>query len=147
MHRKLIKHIISEGSHSDMDEMEELLIELIDHLKMTDHHKYLQAEHELYKIVHHNHLSEELAHHWVSNMHNKDGTKGGHWSLEETSKYSKHHNKYDWYAVMNMIYSDFYNPRFDTATYIELAEDWLADKDIDECKLLNYYFKVVKDTE
>lgn len=49
----------------------------------------------------------------------------------------------DLYAVLNMVYSDFYNPKFDTSIYIELAKDWLKDKDIEGSKLLKYYYFVV----
>lgn len=49
----------------------------------------------------------------------------------------------DFYAALNMVYSDYYNPKFDTSIYVELAKDWLNDKDIDGAKLLKYYYFVV----
>jgi hypothetical protein len=33
---------------------------------------------------------------------------------------------------------------FDTNTYIDMAKDWLDDKDIGSCKLLKYYYFVTK---
>lgn len=42
-----------------------------------------------------------------------------------------------------MIYSDYYNARYDINTYIELAKDWIDDKDIGAAKLLDYYYYVV----
>jgi hypothetical protein len=48
----------------------------------------------------------------------------------------------DFYAVMNMIYSDYYNPKFDIETYVELAKDWLDDVDIGNCKTLKYYIYI-----
>lgn len=55
-----------------------------------------------------------------------------------------HLDKSDFYAVLNMVYSDYYNPRFDTNTYVQLAIDWLNDKDVGGNKTLKYYMKVVK---
>lgn len=49
-------------------------------------------------------------------MKNEDGTKGPHWTVEETTSVanqmginlkSEKHNKWDWFVAMNMIYSDF----------------------------------------
>ena len=76
-------------------------------------------------------------------MENKDGTKGQHWSVDQTSQYAGEFNKWDWYAVMNMMYSDYYNQKFDTNTYVELAKDWLNDKDVGYGKTLKYYMLVV----
>lgn len=55
-----------------------------------------------------------------------------------------HLDKSDFYAIANMVYSDYYNPRFDTNTYVQLAIDWLDDKDVGGDKTLKYYMKVVK---
>ena len=76
-------------------------------------------------------------------MQNKDGTTGEHWSYEQTSPLAEQYDKWDFYAVLNMIYSDYYNPRFDTNTYISLAKDWLNDKDVGSGKTLRYYMYVV----
>jgi len=43
---------------------------------------------------------------------------------------------------MNMIYSDYYNPKFDTETYLMLTMDWLNDVDVGACKTLKYYMYV-----
>ena len=50
---------------------------------------------------------------------------------------------YDFYAVLNMMYSDYYNSKFDISMYVELAKDWIHDMDIDD-KILKYYYYVVK---
>ena len=76
-------------------------------------------------------------------MDNKDGTVGQHWSLENTSKFANGFDKNDFYVAMNMMYSDFYNPSFDTNNYVTMAKDWLSDKDVGGCRLLKYYFFVV----
>lgn len=145
MHRELIDEIIKNGSNEDMECLRKILIELIDELKYTDHDKYKKIEYKLYKRVYGEHLDEELARKWVANMDNKDGSKGGHWTMEQTNTLAGNHNKYDFYAVLNMMYSDYYNPKFDTNTYVELAKDWLDDADVGDEKTLKYYMKIVRD--
>jgi hypothetical protein len=145
MHRKLIKDIIARKDQVDMEELECVVIELIDDLKLRDHDLYKRVEFKLYKMVHGEHLNEELATRWVSRMENKDGTIGEHWTKSQTDQYSGSYNKCDWYAAMNMAYSDYYNPKFDTNTYIDLAKDFLGDKDATEGKMLRYYMFVVCD--
>lgn len=142
MHKKLIKKIIKDGKEDDMLYLEELLNDLICDLKITNNEWYKQIENEMYKKVYGKHLSEELAKEGVSCMENKDGSKGQHWSIEETNSLAGNYDKNDFYATLNMMFSDYFNPRFDTNTYIELAKDWLNDKDIED-KILKYYFFVV----
>lgn len=80
-------------------------------------------------------------------MENKDGTRGQHWTMEQTSQFADGFNKYDFYAALNMIYSDYYNPKFDTNTYVELAKDWLCDEDAELQygeKLSAYYESIVE---
>lgn len=144
MHRKLVKEVIHSGKSADMECLETMMIEMIDDLKVKDHQEYKNIEHKLYKMVYGDHLNEELAHKWVDSMVNKDETHGAHWGIEETSKHMRNHHKYDWYAVLNMMYSDYYNPKFDTETYIELANDWFNDKDSHPGKTLKYYFDLIK---
>lgn len=143
MHKVLIPKIIDNGNHEDMVCLEHIMIDMIDTLKVTDYKKYKHIEHKLHKLVYGNHLSKELAQKWVSNMENKDGTIGPHWTYEQTNQYAGACDKNDWYAIMNMMYSDHYNSRFDIQTYIELAKDWFSDKDAEEDKTLNYYLYVV----
>lgn len=145
MHKVLIPKIIENGKPEDMECLERIMIEMVDHLKLIDHTMYKRIEHKLYKMVYGNHLSKELAYKWVSKMENKDGTIGGHWTYEQTSQYAGTYDKNDWYAVMNMMYSDHYNSRFDVATYVDLAKDWFTDKDVEDGKTLNYYLHVVSD--
>lgn len=143
MHKELIKKIIEKGTPEDMECLKDIVLGLFDHIKICDRGEYKELEYKLYKIVYGEHLNEELAHKWVAKMENKDGTKGEHWTYEQTSQYADKLNKCDFYVALNMVYSDFYNPKFDLATYIELAKDWLNDKDVDDGKLLKYYMFVV----
>ena len=143
MHRTLIPKIIEEAKPENMACLEHVMIDMVDCLKIVDHDMYKHVEHKLYRMVYGNHLSAELAHKWVSKMKNKDGTTGPHWTMEQTNAYAGTHDKNDWYAVMNMMYSDHYNPKFDTTTYVELARDWINDADVEEGKTLRYYMHVV----
>ena len=143
MHKRLIKEIIAKNSKADMDELEELVIDAICELKEKDYMLYKHIEYKLYKIVYGEHLNEDLAYKWVSHMENKDGTIGEHWAKSQTDQYAGNYNKWDWYAAMNMVYSDYYNPKFDTTTYIDLAKDYISDKDVGEGKILKYYLYVV----
>lgn len=146
MHRVLIPKIIEEGKPEDMECLKHIMIESIDKLKHIDHDMYKRIEHKLYKLVYGEHLSKELAHEWVSDMENKDGSKGGHWTYEQVMQhYPGSIDKNDWYAILNMMYSDHYNPRFDMQTYVDLAKDWFADKDVNKGKTLNYYLNVVNE--
>ena len=148
MHRENIKHIIEQGNTSQMQEMREVYEEMIDYLKAYDHDMYMCVEYELHNIAHSGHLGEHLAKLWTCKMCNKDGTKGAHWTWEQVSQVVREKGlKYDlsdFYASLNMVYSDFYNSKFETTHYIEMAKDWLDDADAGEHKLLKYYFFVVK---
>ena len=48
-------------------------------------------------------------------------------------------------AITNMMYSDYYNPKFDTEVYVTLANDWLEDPDVDDGKTLKYYMLIVRE--
>lgn len=145
MHRTLIKALVEKGKSTDMEMLKDLMVEMIDDIKVYDYDEYKKIEYKMYTMLYGDHLNEELARKWVSCMENKDGTMGEHWTYEQTSQYAGKFDKWDWYAVLNMQYSDYFNPRFDTNTYVELAKDWLNDKDGRKCKTLNYYWFVAKD--
>ena len=49
----------------------------------------------------------------------------------------------DFYAAIHMMYSDYYQPKFDTDTYAVIVKDWLNDKDVGDGKTLKYYMHVV----
>lgn len=90
------------------------------------------------------HFTKESAEHAVSKMVNKDGTRGEHWTYEQTSDVLKDQgyecDEADWYYVLNMIYSDYYKAGRSTDTYVELAHDFLTDFDAPECKAKKYFW-------
>jgi hypothetical protein len=144
--KRYIEEIIEKGEHEHMEELSEMLDDLLCDLKENDYKEYLHYKYRLHTMTYGEHLSKELAHEWVSHMKNKDGTTGEHWSCEQTSAYNSNgYDKNDFYAVMNMMYSDYYSSRFDTTTYANLAKDWLGDNDVNasEGKTLKYYMYIV----
>lgn len=68
-----------------------------------------------YEMEHGPHFNEEHARKAVMKMENEDGTRGPHWSLEETSALASQYgislsgkfNRYDWFVALNMVYSDY----------------------------------------
>lgn len=112
-----------------------------------------------YEMEHGPHFNEEHARKAVSKMENEDGSRGQHWSIEETTSLANQHgislnnrfNRYDWYVALNMVYSDYYkvivgiSNSNNTKHFVEFAKAWLADKDIDEGKMWYYYIYVMCD--
>lgn len=92
-----------------------------------------------YEMEHGPHFNEEHARKAVMKMENEDGTRGPHWSLEETSALASQYgislsgkfNCYDWFVALNMVYSDYYKVLLNITGsnnikhYIEFAKAWL----------------------
>lgn len=109
-----------------------------------------------YEAEHGPHFNEEHARKAVSKMENEDGTRGPHWSVEETTALASQYginlgsrfNRYDWFVALNMVYSDYYKVIISmtnsnsTKHFVELAKAWINDKDIDEGKMWYYYIYV-----
>lgn len=112
-----------------------------------------------YEAEHGPHFNEEHARKAVSKMENEDGTRGPHWSVEETTALASQYginlgsrfNCYDWFVALNMVYSDYYKVIISmtnsnsTKHFVELAKAWINDKDIDEGKMWYYYIYVMCD--
>lgn len=96
----------------------------------------------VYEAINGPHFDEEHAKYAVEGMENEDGSKGPHWTVEETTSIanqmginlkSEKHNKWDWYVAMNMIYSDFYKAVVaitggaSTKHFAELTKAWICD--------------------
>lgn len=116
----------------------------------------------VYEAINGPHFDEEHAKYAVEGMENEDGSKGPHWTVEETTSVanqmginlkSEKHNKWDWYVAMNMIYSDFYKAVVaitggaSTKHFAELTKAWICDKDISEGKMWHYYVYIMCDDE
>lgn len=103
-------------------------------------------------------MTKEEAVTWVSHMDNSDGTHGEHWTMEQTNdlamrdglKFS-HITPYDWYATVNMMYSDYYKVglKYNCNTpsfYADLSKAFLFDADAKSPKekLYLYYKNIPK---
>lgn len=94
-----------------------------------------------YEKEHGPHFNEEYARKAVMKMENEDGTRGPHWSLEETTTLASQYgialgskfNRYDWFVALNMVYSDYYRVIMNitgsnnTKHYVEFAKAWLIE--------------------
>ena len=141
MHRK----IIEDATHEQLKDFAYKAFDMIK--RVTDEDTYEDIEMILYKDVYGCHFTKWLLEKALCCMENEDGTKGGHWTVEQTTMVARnngisfdHFNEYDWNYTMNMIYSDYYGsvPN-ETTSYVKLARKFLEDKDAEEGKALRYY--------
>lgn len=140
MHKELIKHIPEE-------KLRDIFIDALSMIKETNHQLYETLETYLYREVYGNHFSQWLLERALKTLDNEDGSKGGHWSVEQTTSVAKNmginfdrFNEYDWNYTMNMIYSDYYGVvSNDTSVYAKMAKKFLLDKDGRDGKALCYY--------
>lgn len=133
------------GRDGDIETMEHLTHK-VDHFVEEVKEKHPEmVEHFLIKVdlLLNPHFSKESSKYAVSKLKNKDGTTGEHWNKETTDRVLEakgyDFNYCDWYYVLNMIYSDYYKSGRSDDTYIELAYDFLGDKDAPEDKAKRYY--------
>lgn len=84
-----------------------------------------------YEAEHGPHFNEEHARKAVSKMENEDGTRGPHWSVEETTTLANQYgvslgnrfNRYDWFVALNMVYSDYYKEK---KPLLNAMKKWLS---------------------
>lgn len=93
-------------------------------------------------------LAHDEAEEWCDSMVNADGTKGCHWTLEQTQDVAKQRNincdPNDFWAVMNMMYSDYCQvakrQSVDTpGFYADMAKAFLEDADAADGKAYLYW--------
>ena len=97
-------------------------------------------------------LTKEQAMEWVAEMENADGTRGGHWSMEETEVIRMQRgidcDSVMFFAAMNMMYSDYCRAAEKTGAasidfYAYMAKAFLDDRDAAPNKLARYYRYIV----
>lgn len=145
MHKKIIKDATDE-------QLREYVTDSLSMLKETNREVYDDLELYLYKLVYGCHFNSWLLEKALHEMINEDGTKGKHWSLDETSSVAKQYdisftkyNEYDWCYVMNMLYSDYYGSvPDDVSTYAKMSKKFLEDRDNASGKALKYYIAMKK---
>ena len=140
MHRKMINDATEE-------QLKSFLYDFIDELKERSEELYEEAELDLYKSIYGCHFTDWKLKCATEKMINEDGTKGSHFSLEQTNNIIRSNNivlekfnQYDFNYAMNMIYSDFYGTILnDTSSYLKMALKFLNDKDAPDGKAFRYY--------
>ena len=115
------------------------VIDAIEDMKKKDKFAYYSSCFTVHESIFGKHFSEEMALDAVSKMVNADGTSGEHWSLQQTnallSSNALNYNKYDFYYVINMLYSDFCDVvGSDSNTYFKMAKAYIDDPDASENK-------------
>lgn len=116
-------------------------------IKETNKSLYEDLETFLYKMIYGCHFSKVMLETALKRMENKDGSRGGHWSVEQTNNVAKSNgvsfvnfNEYDFNYVMNIMYSDYYGAvSNEVSSYLKLALAFLEDRDAPEGKALRYY--------
>ncbi len=99
-------------------------------------------------------MTRQMADEWNSEMKNADGTKGGHWTLEQAKQVMAQKgitgDPVEMWVALNATYSDlspvFKKHKIDTIdAYVDFARAfWLNDKDAVDNKLAEYYKHIVK---
>ncbi len=93
-------------------------------------------------------LSREEAHEWVRSMEHEDGTKGEHWTCEQTTQVMRNKGyefePAEWYAIMNAMHADYFKvaKMFGVDNidfYAAMAKAWLCDDDAVEDKARQYW--------
>ncbi len=149
MHIKgYVDRIVEHGDTAQMHELAHMFVKLVYNLKQTSPDWYKSIEYDLHVMACGEHLNEHMARKWVCKMENADGTKGAHWTFEQTEavKAQKAYTVdcWDFYAILNMVYSDYYKQGADVSYYTTLAMQWLSDKDVGHGKALKYYIYIVQ---
>lgn len=99
-------------------------------------------------------LTLERAKHWTEKMQNEDGSRGPHWSYDQTTQVMQQrgykHEPATWYAILNAVYSDYcgvaqkYGMAGNVEFFADIANAWLDDKDAVKDKAAAYYAYIVK---
>lgn len=120
------------------------VIESVEEMKSTNPKAYKKAMLEIHESIFGEHFDEDMALKAVAGMKNVDGTTGEHWTLEQTTSVLKQHdlgyNPYDFYYLMNMLYSDFSNVLgTDVGIYLKMAMAYIDDPDAEEGKVFEIW--------
>lgn len=98
-------------------------------------------------------FNRRMAEEWTGKMKNEDGSKGPHWTMDQTKQMMKQKgidcDETEFYAVLNAMYSDFSGVAQKHGVhkqdfYLDLAKAFLEDKDAVKDKAAAYYMYIVK---
>lgn len=135
---------ISADNPSKKEHVQDVVCMLARKVKHTCPEGYNEALAKMYEIAYDGHFSESLARRAVASMKNADGTTGEHWNMPQVREIIKNYgiaiNEYDFYYVINMLYSDFCKILgSDMAVYINLTKAYINDVDAPKDKALKLY--------
>lgn len=138
--KEMLSHM-GEDQHKD----KELECLILKYLRMLDDDDYKKLLHEVFIIVNDGHFTESMAKYAVSKMKNVNGTTGETLDMPTIEHIIKQGNlnvhKYDFYYVINMMYSDYSNVFGNNASlYVNSAIAYLSDPDAKSGRALRQYF-------
>lgn len=140
-YKDIVEKLSDKATKEDMEKLTELTSDFLESIKG----KVPEVEKLIMKIdlMLNPMFTRETAEYAVSKMKNEDGTEGGHWNYDTTTSVmqSKGYDFHpcDWYYVLNMVYSDYYSKDQPDDYYINLAYDFLKDKDAPVGKAKKYF--------
>ena len=142
--RKLKKYWEQASANPEkIKEMEEIVCEALEEIRGRCPRLFWDTAYKLHCVAYGQHFDEELAKKAVSKMKNVDGTRGEHWTYEQTSQLADQQGiccKADWYYVMNMLHSDFVEVLGnDTSNYVRMAKAYMCDPDATESKVFDLW--------
>lgn len=128
-----------QGNERLMKQFFVAVIDAIKEMKNRDKEAYYKSYFTIHESIFGKHFSEEMAKAAVDDMVNVDGTTGQHWTLQQTNSLLTSNNldcnKYDFYYVMNMLYSDFSSVvGSDANIYMKMSKAYMDDPDAAEGK-------------
>lgn len=154
-----LMNLLESIKKSDKMSSDEIIKRLADAIYDCDCGIYEKLYKDLYEECFGHKLTSDTINEWVKSMAVTDGSSresGQKWNIDSTTEYGNKVNidwskcsKYEFYAVMNMMYSDNYsvaksfNLQDDPMYYARQAKAFLCDADAQDNKLFNYYFYVV----
>jgi len=149
----LISKVIDIPSQpSTMKEIITILDEHLDEMCVLYPEIYSDIIEDIHIVVNGPYFDSESVAKAVASLQNEDGTVGPKWTITETTTAAssvgvifEKYNMYDWYYVLNMVYSDYYNViGVNQPVYFELAKAWINDKDAPVGKAYLYH-KMISD--
>ena len=124
-----------------------LLMQSTSRVSEMDHHEH-HTERKEHKHKSYGHMDLDTAKKWVREMKHADGTKGEHWTPEQTAQVLRQKGfdceSPEFYAVMNMLWSDYCKvaEKFGVNNldfWASMAHAFLMDEDAEDGKTMAYY--------
>lgn len=140
-YKEIVEKLSDTATKADMEKLTDLTSDFLESIK----DKVPEVEKLIMKIdlMLNPKFTRDTAVYAVSKMKNEDGTEGGHWDYDTTTKVMRDKgydfNPCDWYYVLNMVYSDYFSKDEPDDYYFKLAYDFLKDKDAPVGKAKKYF--------